>query len=601
MRSDAVVTLACLLAAASGLRGQTPVPTAEPPLLARLCGECHTGDEAERGFRIETVWADDGAEAALSALARLRSRTMPPPEAAQPTEAERRELQTVLAARVPAGPDALTPALRRLARPEYERAVRALFGIEVRLGDLLPEDAPTYGFDNLGDGAGISALLFEKYLDAAGAVAARVVADPAAVAVVHRADEPPARTMTRLLDAAFRRPAAAAEVDARLRLYAAEAARAGRDAAIAAVVRSVLISPSFVFRVEADRTDGELSDHELAVRLSFLLAGAPPDGELRELADSGRLRDPATLRRQAERLLQADGANTLARRFAAQWLRFDDVLTHNADFRRYPQIWNQGLRPAFYEQAVRFVAAIAAENRSALELLDSDWTIVNGTLRKHYGLGGDERADWARISLDDRSRGGMLGMGAMLMSTSYPLRTSPVLRGKWILERLLDAPPPPPPPGAGTLPADDELPDKVTFRARLERHRRDRACASCHAQIDPLGFALDNYDVLGRWRDAVQDAPIDATAELPDGTAVRGPLGLRIALLVRRDDFVRALTKNLLTYAIGRPIVPADEPELQRIAALVAADGYRFGTLLGAVVTSPLFVRRGPLPTKPIR
>ncbi len=569
-------------------------------LAERYCAECHTGADAERGFRIDAALADATGAGAEQALLRLRSRTMPPPDAAQPTAEERRRLAAHLAARVPVDPAAAAPTMRRLARVEYERTVRDLFGIDWRGGDLLPEDPRAYGFDNVGDVTGMTPLSFEKYAAAAAAIAALVLADPAATARAFGDGAPLATGLADLLDRAFRRPAHQAEIDARCELFASLRA-AGHDetTARAAVLRSVLTSPSFLFRVEVDRPDGGLSGHELAVRLSYLLTGSSPDAALRQRAARGELHDRAVLTAEARRLVAATGGRQLAERFAAQWLRLQDVLTHNADFRRYPEIWNHALRPAFHEEAVRFFAALAAGDERVLLLLDADFTFANDTLRRHYGLPGDGGGDeWQRVPLPDRRRGGVLGMGAMLFVSSYPLRTSPVLRGKWVLDHLLDTPPPPPPPGAGTLPADDRQPDELTLRQRLERHRQQKSCADCHAQIDPIGFALENYDVLGRWRDAVHGQAVDARAELPDGTALDGPAALKDALLLRQDDFVRAMAKALLVFGTGRPTAVADEAELQRIVGASAAGDHRFGPLLDAVITSPLFTSRRLAPEK---
>ncbi len=568
-----------------------------PGLVERYCAECHRGADAEKGFVVDRIFTAADAHLAEAALLRLRSRTMPPPDEVQPTDAERLQLQLMLAARLPIDADAQVPTMRRLARAEYENTVRDLFGIDWRAGELLPEDARIHGFDNLGDGTGVTPLAFEKYLEAATVIASAVLADPAARQRLAPDGELLAASVTRLLDRAFRRPATPAEIDARCELHAAQrAAGANGDAALAVVLRSVLASPAFLFRIERERPDRRLSDHELAVRVSYLVGATMPDAALTACAAAGELHQPQVLRAQVQRLLAADGGRALADRFAAQWLQLDEVLTHHADYRRYPQIWNHGLRPAFREEATRFFAAVAAEDHSVLTLLDADFTFANGTLRKHYGLGDAEQGGWQRVALTDRRRGGVLGMGAMLMVSSYPLRTSPVLRGKWILGRLLDTPPPPPPADAGTLPADDVQPDALSLRERLERHRRDRTCASCHAQIDPLGFALENFDVLGQWRDQAQGKPVDAVGELPDGTRIDGPVALKDALLARRDDFVRAMAKNLLVYAVGRAMVAADEAELLRITAATAAGGYRFSALLDAVVSSPLFTSRGPAP-----
>jgi hypothetical protein len=355
-----------------------------------------------------------------------------------------------------------------------------------------------------------------------------------------------------------------------------------------------------LFRAElgADADAAQLSPFELAVRVSYFLAGTMPDAELFARAQDGTLTSPNVLHAQTRRLIAQNGGRALADRFAAQWLRFADVLTATADFRRYPQIWNGALRPSFYEEAARLFAEIAREDGSVLWLLDCDHTWINATLAKHYGLPEVKGSEYVRAPITDRRRGGVLGMGAILMVSSHSLRTSPVLRGRWILDQLLDASTPPPPPGAGTLPADDKQPDELTLRARLEHHRAQKACASCHAQIDPLGFALENFDVLGQWRTEIHGKPVDARGVLPDGTVVDGPIALKDALLLRKTDFVRALATKLLVFAIGRPMTALDEPEIAHMVDACASGGYRFGPLLDALVTSPLFLLRDPGGTK---
>jgi len=586
----------CLLAAAVA-----PVAAQVlPPLVETYCAECHTGEEPEADFSLASLFAADAnspAEAAAMAVQRLRARIMPPPDEPQPSDGERLALVAAFSARVPSDPDARVATIRRLSRSEYVRTVQALLGVVWDDAGVLPSDASACGFDNQGDVLNVSPLHFEKYLDAADAIARAVLADRDARARALGDGDDLEPALGVLLARAFRRPVGADEVDARLAIYR-DLRRRGiaADAARAAVLRSVLASPAFLFRSERGREGAshELAPHELAVRLAYFLTASMPDDELFALARSGDLVRPEVLAAQAHRLIAADGGRILADGFAAQWLRFREVLIAPADFRRYPQIWNHRLRPSFYEEAARCFAEVAATGASILTLLDADFTFVNATLAKHYGLPAVEGDEFRRVALADRRRGGVLGMAAILMVSSYPLRTSPVRRGKWILEALLDAPPPPPPPNAGTLPADDRQPDGLSVRDRLERHRRDPGCASCHAQIDPLGFALENYDVLGCWRTEVNGKPVDAHATLPDGTTIDGPIALKDALLARRVDFARALAGKLLVYAIGRPLVPADEPEVAAIVQTTVDRGYRFDALLDALVTSHLFTWRDP-------
>lgn len=574
--------------------------TAVPPLVDRHCGDCHRGADAEEGFDLDALFATgvaDGArERAGQALARVRSRTMPPvDEPDPPTAEERRALALAFADVVPADAEATAVTMRRLSRREYANTVRDLTGVAYDAHERLPPDPRAYGFDNVGDVTSVSPLLFERYFEAAGAIAAAMVADADLCARAFAADRPPAGTLGPFLARAFRRPVTAVELQERVDLHDdLLAAGRSRTAARIAVVQSILASPQFLFRAEAGRAGdpGRLTSHELATRLAYLVTASMPDAALAALADADALDDPLTLAAEATRLAAATAGRPLAEGFGAQWLRYGDVLTANADFRRYPQIWDHALRPAFLTEATLFFADLVQTDASVLTLLDADHTFADATLRRHYGLGEASGPGFVRVALPDRRRGGILGMGAVLMVTSQPLRTSPVLRGRFVLDELLDEPPPPPPANAGVLPADDVQPDALTLRARLERHRRAPACANCHARMDPLGFALENFDVLGCWRDAVGDRPIDSKGELPDGTELDGPIALKDELLRRRDDFVRAMAKKLLVFGIGRPLVPADEREVLRVAARAIAGDCRFSALLGAVVTSPLFTRR---------
>jgi len=537
-------------------------------------------------------------ERAQTALQRVRSRTMPPPDAdEQPDPAARAALVAAFASLAPAEPGARVASARRLTRLQFERSVRDLVGVSWSARDQLPEDPRVHGFDTIGDASGVTPSLFEVYVRAASAIADAVLADPQRRERAFPAAMPRADAIQQLLRRAFRRPPHDDEVADRVALFDDASAATGSDErALAAVLQSVFASPAFLLRTEVGRVDApaRLTDHELAGRLSYLLAASTPDDALLAAADRGELSAPGGLAAPARRLLAADGGRAFADDFGAQWLRFRDVLVANADFRRYPQIWNGALRPAFYEEAASFFAAVARDDLSVLTLLDSDFTYANQTLAKHYGLPPVAGDAFVRVALPDRRRGGVLGMGAMLMVASYPLRTSPVQRGRWILDALLDQTPPPPPPGVGSLPAEDTPKGDQSLRAQLEHHRSARACASCHAHMDPLGFALENYDVLGQWRDELHGQRVDAAAALPDGGRLDGPGALKDALLARGDEFVRAFAARLLAFAIGRPMLPADEAELRRIVAASAAGGHRFAALLDAVLASPLFVLRDP-------
>lgn len=566
-------------------------------LLLQYCGDCHSGDDAERGLRLDQVGSGEADATALPAdelalaLQRLASQTMPPPKAPAPNADERRQLRRWLAGMLPVDAERERPVARRLSRREFERSIADLFGLAIDGNDLLPEDTPGHGFANLGDAASATPLAVEKYYTAAVAIAAAMHADPAARARFGVADNW-LSGLPKLLPQAFRRPITESEIEPRRALHQQLLANGSEVAAAdRAVLQSVLLSPHFLYRLERGdpQTPGQLDASAIAVRLAFFLTGGPPDPVLVEQAASGALHSKEVRQASVRRLLAQDDGRSLATGFFAEWLGLDDALVSNADFRRYPQIWQQELRPHFREEALLLVQAMLRENLPITVLVDADFSYLSPALAKHYGLPVPAAEGFARVALTDRRRGGLLGMGAMLLPTSTPLRTSPVQRGRWILDRLLATAMPPAPPGAGTLPADDAPKGKQTLRQRLEHHRRSRACASCHAVMDPLGFALENYDVMGRWREELHGQPIDNRGELPSGQVLDGPVALKDALLARTDELAYALAKNLLTYATGRAFDTLDDAELMELVAAAAAGEYRVLALLEAVVASPAF------------
>jgi hypothetical protein len=519
------------------------------------------------------------------------------------------QLLGALVTAVPPQDETLDPGrvtLRRLGRFEFDRTVSDLLGVAYDSSATFPADPVAYGFDDLGDVMTLAPMLFEKYADASREIAARALTDDAArarllepaLAAGGVLDERGCRALLApLLERAFRRPPAEEELTARLRLIRdeLEAGRAAPDA-LAAALRSVLLSPHFLFRVEsgdpARERDGvrPLTDFELATRLSYFLHATMPDAELFELARSGRLREPEVLAAQARRLLAEPGSRSLADHFAAQWLRFGEVRSTAVDIRRFHRFYALSLRDAFYEESALVFDSIVREDRGVLELIDCDSTFLDERLARHYGVEGVGPGPMRRVKLPDRRRGGLLGMGSVLTITSHPLRTSPVLRGKWILETLLDDPPPPPPPDVPELPKDDRQEDKLTLRARLELHRRRPACASCHARMDAFGFALESYDAIGGWREQTDDGlALDVKAALPDGTELSGAVAVKDWLLSRQDDFLKTLARRLLTFAVGRPMDGNDEPVVDAVVAHARARDLRFSAFVEGVVASRPF------------
>ncbi|MFM8892093.1 MAG: DUF1592 domain-containing protein, partial [Planctomycetia bacterium] len=396
---------------------------------------------------------------------------------------------------------------------------------------------------------------------------------------------------------AFRRPASDDEIDGLVAVFTKALDRKDSfEKGIQDALVVMLTAPSFLVRVEKDPPAGQvrtLDDFETAVRLSYFLWSSLPDDELFRAAQRGELRTDAQVTRHAARMLADPRARALVENFAGQWLQLRSLQDCTPDAKQFPA-FDADLRTAMRRETEEFFWTIVREDRSVLEFLDADWTLLNERLARHYGIEGVKGNDFVRVNLDRGTRGGLLGQASILTVTSNPTRTSPVKRGKWILENLLAAPPPAPPPGVPELGAADAG-KGGTLRAQMERHRADPACSACHQLMDPLGFGLENYDPVGGWRTADGGGPIEADGQLPDGRSFRGPQELRAVLLGRKEEFRRCLAEKLLTYALGRGLEWYDACAVERIATNSAAGGDRFSVLVKEIVVSPAFRRReGP-------
>ncbi len=426
------------------------------------------------------------------------------------------------------------------------------------------------------------------------------VCRPAANAAADEEEACAGRILGELARRAYRRPVGDKDLDALLDFFRAGRRDGGFDDGVQFALERMLVDPEFLFRIERDPEDAapgapyRLGDLELASRLSFFLWSSIPDDELLEAAADRRLGDPAELERQTRRLLADARSKALVDNFASQWLRLRNLESQERESADYPE-FDENLREAFRRETELFVESTIREDRSLLELLSANYTFVNERLARHYGIRGIYGDRFRRVTLDpDHPRGGLLGHGGLLMVTSYPNRTSPVVRGKWLLETILGAPPPEPPPNVPGLPDRGEGGEPASVRERLERHRANPACAGCHAPMDPLGFALENFDAIGTWR-ATSEAgqPIDASATMPSGFAFEGPAGLRRVLLSRGEDFAAAVTEKLLAYALGRGLEYTDRPTVRRILRAAADDDYRWSSIvLGIVKSTPFQWRR---------
>jgi mono/diheme cytochrome c family protein len=398
---------------------------------------------------------------------------------------------------------------------------------------------------------------------------------------------------------AYRRPATETDLKTLLAFYESGRKGATFDKGIQTALERVLVDPEFLFRVERDPAGAapgtlyRLSDLELASRLSFFLWSTIPDDALLAAAERGALKDRAVLERQVRRMLADPRATAMANNFTSQWLLVRNVRLHTPDVAVFPN-FDENLREAFARETELFVESQFREDRSILDLLRADYTFVNSRLAELYGIPNVYGSHFRRVTLADTRRHGLLGQGSVLMVTSYPTRTSPVLRGKWVLENLLGAPPPPPPPDVPAL-GEQSKSKPTTVRQRLEMHRQNPVCASCHTRMDPLGFPLENFDAIGRWRDEEDDVPIDAKATLPDGTTVDGAVEFREALLAREEDFVTNVVEKLMTYALGRGVDYYDAPAVRKIVRETAAGTYRWSDIvLGIVRSVPFQMRQTP-------
>jgi hypothetical protein len=398
---------------------------------------------------------------------------------------------------------------------------------------------------------------------------------------------------------AFRRPVTNADVSRLMTFYRSGRQHGTFETGVQLALRRILASPSFVFRVEDNGASARVakpgtvqrvSDIELASRLSFFLWSSIPDDVLLDRAARGELRDPAVLEREVRRMIADPRADSLVRNFSGQWLHLRNLKTITPNHDEFPD-FDDTLREAFQREAELFFESVVREDRTVLDLLTADYTFVNERLAKHYGVPYVYGSHFRRVTLTDDARRGLLGKGAILMVTSRANRTAPVLRGKWILENILGTPPPPPLPNVPPL-EDTGRDAPRTLRERMEMHRASATCAGCHKVMDPLGFAMENFDAVGSWRTRDGGLPLDASGQLADGTKVDGVVALRRALVARSDVFVRTLTEKLMIYALGRGLQHYDMPVVRDIARKAEHQDFRFSAIIMGIVSSPPFQMR---------
>jgi mono/diheme cytochrome c family protein len=495
-----------------------------------------------------------------------------------------------------------TPGLHVTAGPHRVTAA-FLQRFEGPVNDLIAPIDHTLADTQIGVAFGITTMPHLKDLAIAGPQRVTGISDTDSRRAVFtcrptstRAEQDCATEIVRRVSTrAFRRPVTAVEFAELMKFYQAGREQGDFEAGVAAAMEAVLASPQFLFKLEAPaaaRRAGSpyrLRDIDLASRLSFFLWGVGPDDELTALATQGRLSAPGMVEKQVRRMLADPRSEALASRFAAQWLRLRDVEEVLPDALLYPY-FDRTLGRAMMKETELFFASIVRENRSVLDLVTADYSFVNERLARHYGIPNVTGNEFRRVALPPERRG-ILGHGSILVQTSVADRTSPVMRGKWVMEVMLGSPPPAPPPNVPTLEETGGTTGAkvLTVRERMETHRRNPACMSCHRVIDPLGLTLENFDVTGKWRIKDNGNPVDSAGELYDGTPMDGPAGLRTAILKKKDAFLTAFTESLMTYALGRRLEPTDMPAVRRILRGAEPSNYTLSSFVLGIVTSPAF------------
>lgn len=590
------------------------------PLLNHYCYGCH--GEKKKGDLDLRIYADElsvkrDAQVFEKVLDKLQSREMPPENKPQPTSAERKLIAGWIESSVLGcdcnHPDPGRVTIRRLNRAEYNHTIHDLMGIDFQPADDFPADDVGYGFDNIGDVLSLSPMLMEKYMTAAGKILDLAMAAPAELQpwtesyrrifirqpTPQTKDETAREIIGNFARRAYRRPVTPDEVERLFQIFQMVQKDGGSfESGIKLALQAVLVSPNFLFRGELQpepdnpKSIHEVNDYALASRLSYFLWSTMPDDELFAQAAKGTLR--RNLESEVKRMLKDPKAHALVENFADQWLQIRNLAMMTPDKEAFPE-FDEELRSAMAGETERFFEYIMKQNRSVLEFINADYTFLNERLARHYRIKGVVGGGFQRVSLKGTQRGGLLTQASILTITSTPTRTSPVKRGKWVLENILGTPPPPAPPGVPVLKEEKGAALTGTMRQRMEQHRVDPVCASCHARMDPIGFGFENYDGIGAWRIKDGEFPIDASGKLFSGESFDGAGGLKTILLKRKQDqFVRCLSEKMLTYALGRGLERYDKCAIDKIVKNLGRNGYRFSTLVMEVVQSvPFEQRRG--------
>lgn len=609
------------------------------PLLDKKCYGCHNTGKDKGGVNLENYKEKDrvvsDGQLWLKVVDQIKTRAMPPKAEGVLSEKEYTTLvdginsilQTSLQDRNPG-----RVVIRRLSHNEYHYTILDLVGVDFDARSYFPSDGSGGGgFDNQGGALFFTPLKLERYYDAADSIVTSLYNKPAlwkkVVPVVYEqawyerfinwvkslffddyseinsAEAAAHDVLVPFASKAYRRFLKEEEKSKLLSLF--DKVYQSKDSisnpkrfdqSIAETFKSVLISPNFLYRVEEEpEKEGAypLSHFEVASRLSYFLWSSMPDNELFSLAYSGRLQDTAVLESQVRRMLADPRAKRFAETFSTQWLGITKLTDNQpiADMEKFPE-FDLPLRLALYRETVEYFYYVLTGSRNMLDLINSNYTFVNEKLANYYGLEGVSGENFRKVNLDNANRGGVLGMASVLTTTSFPMRTSPVIRGKWVLEQLLGISPPPPPPVVAELTEDAKLHNELGLKTILLRHRSDPACFSCHQKMDPLGLGLENFDPVGKWRTSYGKAAVDASGVMHDGSSFNGPAELKLLLMKEKAKIARNFSTRVLSYALGRSTLFTDEPALQKLDACLIENNFNPELFLIEVVKSYPFLMK---------
>jgi hypothetical protein len=569
------------------------------PFAKEYCVECHSSRRSKAGLNLEVAIKKPGDAAFgrkwLEAAANVKAHDMPPDDADQPLDEERKRfLDAISKIKYLSARDPGPFVIRRLTKVEYGNTLHDLLGVDASLTKELPDEVPGEGYLN-----SLSPMQTEQYLGIANQAIQSMTAEARARLFADKNTE--VRQMAHTLARkAYRRPPSDAELDLLVKVYdLGRSNKLDHTAALRLMLKAVLVSPQFLFITPAkDAPAGQkivpLDDFQLASRLSYLLWATMPDAELSKHADEGKLHEPSVLKAQVKRLLLSPRSRALFDGFGAQWLGLAKLADKTFDEKKFPQM-TSAVRSAMYDEARLLFESIMRENRSVVSFINSDYTFLNGSLAPFYGLEKKITGQtMQKVSLTDSNRGGILSMPGILATTSFPTRTSPVNRGVWVLEQVLGEHVPPAPPNVPALEKQNQKQvANLTLRQRTELHRTNAVCANCHKILDPIGFGLENFDAIGRWRDKDDTGgPIDAAGELPGGKRFTSPKELKAIIAARQEDLTRNLTEKLLAYALCRQLDGYDHIIVDQMVKTISNDDHKLQTLITEVVLSYPFLNR---------